>query len=75
MNGPSSSAEASAGYFNKNSDNGKVESARWMIGPALYFSLSSQPPYDTKEASDEKRGTARRQNLRTVEAVPCERGN
>ena len=46
-----------------------------MMGPALYFSLSSQPPYDTKEASDEKRGTARRQNLRTVEAVPCERGN
>ena len=48
LNGPSSSAEASAGYFNKNSDNGKVESARWMMGPALYFSLSSQPPYDTK---------------------------
>lgn len=43
-------------------------------GPrALFFSFSPASLRD-KEASEEKRGTARRQNLRTVKAVPCERG-
>ena len=61
---PPSSPEAPAGYPNKNSNNGKIESARGTMGrgkrrksllsfpnpsPSVRFlSLPPQPPYDTK---------------------------